>query len=359
MKKPNDTTCFFVRNGEFQPIAPNDRSISRWNVASQAYNYLSVLSVKVYDKDLQVADGYQVPRHSDEKKEKKKRGVIKKYSFGASKRCKFFMRNTGHLMKVIITLTYPNDYPMDGVTVKKHLHRFLLWLTYHGYKYIWVLEFQERGAPHFHILVDKEIHHQKVAECWYKIVGSKDEKHLKAGTEVRAIRAKGSIGYYLTTYMEKAKQKAVPVEYEKVGRFWGNSKNLLKENKMKIYGSRDDITQLKDSLKVARHFDRAQKRAWERKARAKGKKKNKFKKFYNNYLSYSLRVTNSDKLIAELAKRNMTLFPYELLGILPVPPIPLSVEWRGGLTESRKDEVRTQKLGLEDDEDELRRMGLY
>ena len=106
------------------------------------------------------------------------------------------------------------------------------------------LEFQERGAPHFHILVDKEIPHQKVAKSWYRIVGSGDEKHLKAGTEVRAIRAKDSIGYYLTTYMEKARQKSVPPEYEKVGRFWGSSKGLLQEKKMKIFGKREDIYQI-------------------------------------------------------------------------------------------------------------------
>ena len=358
MKKPNDTTCFFVRNGRFEPVAPNNDIINRWNVSAQKYNYLSVLSVKVYDKDLRVSDGYQVARHIDKTKEKRKRGAIKKYSFGASKRCKFFIRNTAHIMKVIITLTYPNDYPMDGVMVKKHLHKFLLWLTYHGYKYIWALEFQERGAPHFHILIDKEIPHQKVAQSWYKIVGSNDEKHLKAGTETRAIRAKGAIGYYLTTYMEKAKQKAVPPEYEKVGRFWGNSKGLLKENKMKIYGTEEEIAKLKESIQVARYFDRAQKKAWERKARAKGKKKNKFKKYYNQHLSYSLRVTNSDKLIAELAKRDITLFPYELLGVAPVPPIPLR-DWRGGRAKDPKDEPRTQKLDTETFEDMLKRMGVY
>jgi hypothetical protein len=324
MRTPENTTHFLVhKSGEMEPVAPTDIRISRWDWEKQEYQYLSALSVKVYDKDLKVSDLYQVPRHIEKKIGK--RGCIKKYSFGASRRCKFFMRNTGHLMKVMITLTYPKDYPMDGATVKAHLHKFLLWLTYHGYKYIWILEFQERGAPHFHILVDKEIPHQKVAGSWYRIVGSGDEKHLKAGTEVRAIRAKDSIGYYLTTYMEKARQKSVPPEYEKVGRFWGSSKGLLQEKKMNIFGKREDIYKLKKSLRIARRYDQSQKKQWEKRAKAKGKKRNKFKKYYSK--AYSLHIINSDKMKDELSKHGIDLFPYTLAD---VPPVPDSRERRGG-----------------------------
>jgi len=352
MNTPDNTTHFLVhKSGELEPVALTDIRISRWDWEKQDYNYLSALSVKVYDKDLKIADSYQVPRHIEKKSGK--RGVIKKYSFGASRRCKFFMRNTGHLMKVMITLTYPNDYPMDGTTVKAHLHKFLLWLTYHGYKYIWVLEFQERGAPHFHILVDKEVHHQRVAQSWYRIVGSNDEKHLKAGTEVRAIRAKDSIGYYLTTYMEKARQKSVPPEYEKVGRFWGSSKGLLQEKKMKIFGKREDIYRLKKSLRIVRRYDQSQKKQWEKRARAKGKTRNKFKKYYSK--SYSLHIINSDKLMKELNKHNIELFPYVLADIQPVPE---PLQRRDGRI--AEDIPETKKLAMPETYDEwLNRKGLY
>ncbi len=356
MNTKNDTTCFLAcKDGSLEPVAYTDSRISQWNADEQNYNYLSVLSVKVYDKDLHVADAYQVPMHRiDTTKERKKRGSIKKYSFGASKRCKFFMRNTAHLMKVMITLTYPKDYPMDGTTVKSHLHTFLSWLRYHGYKYIWVLEFQERGAPHFHILVDKEIPHQDVAQSWYRIVGSNDEKHLKAGTEARAIKAKGSIGYYLTSYMEKSRQKAVPPEYEKVGRFWGSSRGLLVEKKIRIYGKREDIYHLKGKLRVARRFNHAQKRQWEARAKAKGKEKNKFKKFYKSS-KYSLKVTNSDKLVEELSKHNIKLFPYELLDVAPVPPL----QRRAGRIEAPEVISVTKKLKITSYTDLLREKSLY
>lgn len=256
-------------------------------------------------------------------------------------------------MKVMITLTYPKDYPMNGEIVKAHLHKFLLWLTYHGYKYIWVLEFQERGAPHFHILVDKEIPHQKVAQSWYRIVGSGDEKHLKAGTEVRAIRAKDSIGYYLTTYMEKARQKSVPPEYEKVGRFWGSSKGLLIEKKMKIYGKREDIYKLKKSLRIARRYDQSQKKQWEKRARAKGKKRNKFKKYYGK--NYSLHIINSDKMKEELDKHNIEIFPFTLADTQPVPE---PLQRRGGRV--REDVPVTKEIKFPETYDEwLDRKGLY
>jgi hypothetical protein len=181
------------------------------------------------------------------------------------------------------------------------------------------LEFQERGAPHFHILVDKEIPHQDVAKSWYRIVGSGDEKHLKAGTEVRAIRAKDSIGYYLTTYMEKARQKSVPPEYEKVGRFWGSSKGIIagKENE-NIWQKRRYLQIEKVSLRIARRYDQSQKKQWEKRARAKGKKRNKFKKYYSK--SYSLHIINSDKLMKEIKQTHgIEIFPYVLADIAARP----------------------------------------
>jgi hypothetical protein len=359
MNKNDKTVHLFLQNGNFMPVAYTDLRISRWDWVRQEYNYLSALSVKIYPKDLKISDAFQVPPYLEKKEEKKKRGVIKKYSFGASKRCKMFMRNTGHLMKVMITLTYPKDFSMDGEVVKEHLHKFLGWLRYHGYRYIWVLEFQERGAPHFHVLVDKEIPYQNVADYWYKVVDSKDEKHLKAGTKVEAIRAKDSIGHYLTSYMEKSKQKTVPVEYEKVGRFWGSSKGLLEEKLIKIYGAKKDIDDLKKGVRVVRRYCEAQKRSWDKKAREKGKKIHNFKKYYNK--SYHLHVVNSDKMNGVLKKHNINIFPYGLTGIQPVPPPP--VDGRGGWWSEiadKKDVPKTEKMEWEETYDEwLNRMGLY
>ncbi len=351
----------FVR-GEFVPVAPNDPSIQYWDSIGQQYNYLSKLSVGIYDKDLHVSDSFR--RSYREEKEIKKRGVIKRYSFGASRRCKFYFRNTAHLMSHMINLTYPKNFPMDGLLVKEHLHKFLLWLKYYGYQYLWVLEFQERGAPHFHILVDKEIDQDFVRSYWFKMVDSGDRKHLKRGAVVEAIRSKGSVGHYMTSYLEKDKQKIVPREYQKVGRFWGHSDDLLTETKIKIHGSREDIKKLKADLKVAKLFNQAQKKVWDKNAREKaeklGKKRKKFKKTFSGYTGFSLKLFNADKLCAELSKRDIILWPYRLLGIPPVPPAnPNGWQGRGRLPETVEENIETLKLELESYDDLLRDLGLY
>jgi hypothetical protein len=369
MKKQNNDEAryFWTKWGAYDPVYPDWSVRKNWEWSPD--DDTEVLTIKLYPKDLHVSDSKKrKPKYIPEY-ERKKRNVIRAYSFRANKRCKFYLRNTAHLMDVMVTLTYPMDYPMDGAIVKKQLHRFSSWLRYRDYKYIWVLEFQERGAPHFHFLIDKPVPHQEVAQTWYRIVASNDPKHLKAGTEVKAIRKKGSIAHYMTKYMDKADQKIVPPEYEKVGRFWGHSKDLLKPEIFKIYGSRGDMYDVKREFKIVKKFDVAQKRQWEKKDIERGKPKNKFKKYY--YKSkrgddtekrrprYSLRVTNIDKLHDALLKHGLDFLPDYLLG-LALPPTPtvttLVAPWRGG----SEPEVKTGRLPLpRTDEEELRRMGLY
>jgi hypothetical protein len=59
------------------------------------------------------------------------------------------------------------------------------------------------------------------------MVGSRDEKHLRAGTRIEAIKSKGHLYGYLYNYIKKSDQKEVPEGFENVGRFWGSSRNIL------------------------------------------------------------------------------------------------------------------------------------
>jgi len=132
----------------------------------------------------------------------------------------------------MVTLTYPNEYPHDGALVKYHLKRFLQEIRRaaissgrkDSYSSFWFLEFQERGAPHFHVLTTEFIRKDELAQLWYGIVASGDEKHLKAGTSVEKLRLgrKGMISY-AKKYALKSCQKVVPDHYQNVGRFWGVS----------------------------------------------------------------------------------------------------------------------------------------
>jgi len=56
---------------------------------------------------------------------------------------------------LFVTLTYPSSFPTDYTVYKKHLDTFLKRLrrAFPNVWAIWRLEFQKRGAPHFHILI--------------------------------------------------------------------------------------------------------------------------------------------------------------------------------------------------------------
>ena len=123
--------------------------------------------------------------------------------------------------KYIVTLTYPANFPMDGKLVKYHLMLIRKWFLYYGVSGSWFLEFQVRGAPHFHIITNKAVDKEALSRQWYKVVGSGDEKHLKAGTQQQAIRKPHAVAAYVAKYAAKSEQKIVPAEYANVGRFWG------------------------------------------------------------------------------------------------------------------------------------------
>lgn len=155
------------------------------------------------------------------------RGAIKGFSHGSRRRLEFMIRNTSDLWEGFVTLTYPADFPTNGREVKRHLNAFCSWLRREKVSYIWILEFQQRGAPHFHFLVRGWLDKTKVAHRWADIVGSWDrERHVKAGTRIEGVKNPDQVGAYMAAYMSKLEQKVVPKEFVSVGRFWGASRML-------------------------------------------------------------------------------------------------------------------------------------
>ena len=148
------------------------------------------------------------------------RKPIKELSSRSIRAMKLHFRNIEGA-KYIVTLTYPANFPTDGKLVKYHLMLMKKWFKYYGVSGAWFLEFQERGAPHFHIITDLSVDKLALSRHWYKVVGSGDEKHLRAGTQQQAIRKPHAIAAYVAKYAAKSDQKIVPVEYADVGRFWG------------------------------------------------------------------------------------------------------------------------------------------
>lgn len=185
-----------------------------------------LLTVKVFSRDVQL-------KFSSTKKPPygyapvSKRSSIIRFSKRSAKRLRHVIRNSEDKWKAFITLTYPASFPCDGRETKEHLNSFLQFLRRKGIRYTWVLEFQERGAPHYHIIVSDYVARNELFERWYKIVGSQDEKHLRAGTQIQSIKSKSHLYGYLSNYIKKLNQKTPPDGFENVGRFWGTSRNLL------------------------------------------------------------------------------------------------------------------------------------
>ncbi|MGW8180386.1 MAG: rolling circle replication-associated protein, partial [bacterium] len=140
--------------------------------------------------------------------------------------------NARYLIKTQFCMTYSESWPENGRLLKDHLHKFhkRLRKRFPGIKYLWVCEFQSRGAPHFHWYSDLEHtpeNHNILANAWHEIAGSDDGNHLL----VHAF-GKNFIPWdmyssgYLCKYLDKEHQKTIPDGFASFGRFWGNSHNL-------------------------------------------------------------------------------------------------------------------------------------
>lgn len=87
---------------------------------------------------------------------------------------------------------------------------------------IWRLEFQRRGAPHFHLLAFIEANpsdlYEFVSESWYESCGEISPEHLRAGTRVEALRSWRGLMAYAAKYMAKPEQFDAGAG---IGRVWG------------------------------------------------------------------------------------------------------------------------------------------
>ncbi len=142
----------------------------------------------------------------------------------------------------MLTLTYPGDWRSvapDGRAVKRHLDKMERRLKRYfkrldmDFSALWFLEFQKRGAPHFHLIMwgahltlsDSQLRAAQtdLRIAWAEVVGHADpihhERHKRRGVGFERMR-KGHLGY-AAKYAKKMQQKAVPDEFANVGRFWG------------------------------------------------------------------------------------------------------------------------------------------
>lgn len=166
----------------------------------------------------------QAPEH--------KRGKVVEWSLKSRFRLKCFLgtlRREDLARAYFLTLTYPAEYPApDKHSIyKEHLRQInQSFVREWGSSVagIWKLEFQKRGAAHYHIMLtgltadvlDK--FRVWLASRWFEIVGSGDDKHLRAGTAVEVARSVNGAVSYLAKYISKDDQTR-PGDF--TGRYWG------------------------------------------------------------------------------------------------------------------------------------------
>lgn len=188
---------------------------------------------------------------SEERGRGGKRGEVRGFSRKSRQRLLIVMASIDYEaagLPVFLTLTYPGEWDNNPGKWKRDLDVFLhalkrQWPEVWG---TWKLEFQKRGAPHFHALLwdgpkVKGIEAQRcngkfcvvpdvsdpetlklfnwMSTTWYRIVGSGDEKHLVAGTRIEPVKSRQGVMSYTGKYLGKT---GGGEEYpEGIGRVWG------------------------------------------------------------------------------------------------------------------------------------------
>lgn len=196
------------------------------------------------------------------------RGEIRELSRQSRTRLLYKARNIGNLTH-LVTFTYPHEdyaenatggnFMQDGLTVKNHLRKLRQALVYRGFYGFWFLEFQKRGAPHFHFFCCGDMTADqvlKLKKTWHKMVGSTCQHHLDRGVDYQELRKKHSAGAYAAKYSSKDEQKTVPDRYQNVGRFWGLFGNIPKNEHQVI----TSVRELYQMARIARRYAKAQSR---------------------------------------------------------------------------------------------------
>lgn len=183
------------------------------------------------------------------------RGQIMNLSSGSLARLAFTAFNTPAHFPSMMTLTEPAKYSTDGRKVKQRFKNFVDWYRFNfpGQLFLWWLEFQKRGAPHFHVLTTVDlVSLGKLATIRRKskLTGRKTWRtHWDTWQKLEAYWRKSGGGFtawevinnqdggkkYAAKYATKAYQKAVPEAYRDVGRFWGHSSKGVKPEPNALY----------------------------------------------------------------------------------------------------------------------------
>lgn len=194
-------------------------------------------------------------RYASDAKPKKhgKRGTITDFSRQSRTRLfDLFHRLKIKSKPVFLTLTYGDDYP-DAKTAKNNLRAFLERIrrmpSCEQTSAIWRMEFQERGAPHFHLIFFDLpfIKKEDIQTMWSQIIDQP-----QPFTRIEQIRSHNGMMFYVSKYIAKVNPSensgfnsltylhAYRAKYgDEIGRLWGYFKKDLIPFDERFYYERD------------------------------------------------------------------------------------------------------------------------
>jgi hypothetical protein len=156
------------------------------------------------------------------------RGNITGFSADSRKRMLEMMNCLEFEKLTFVTLTYPAVWPEDGHEVKEHIRRFRARLEkkFGKLRVVWRMEYQERGAPHFHLIIMDApfICRWWLSKAWVDSNDTKSWKNFLYGSNIKGIAQKGDsqkVINYVCKYAGKVEEHVRTNDNEWCGRFWG------------------------------------------------------------------------------------------------------------------------------------------
>jgi len=166
------------------------------------------------------------------------RGRIKRFSTNSRRRLLRFMARLKMqgVRATFITLTF-KGYPTNA-EAKRALHAFMSYLSRNFPKAsaCWRMEYQERGAIHFHLLCFNLPYwpQKALGEVWTRIT-----RETASRVDIRLVRSRRGVMHYVSKYIAKVEKKSGFTSFIQApylhgykkwrkGRFWGyhNKKHL-------------------------------------------------------------------------------------------------------------------------------------
>lgn len=156
------------------------------------------------------------------------RGLVHGFSRASRRRMMRFLQSLDQEavgLPLFVTLTYPGEWPGNPRRWKRDLDVWLgrLRRAHPEAWAVWRLEPQRRGAPHYHLLVFglPRLEAAWLSRSWFEVVGSGDERHLRAGTQVQRVESWRRVIRYASKYLAKEVEELPDAWQHGVGRWWG------------------------------------------------------------------------------------------------------------------------------------------